>query len=163
MTETKWLCYEKVARYLLDQFANELGFQRVESKQHVPGHRSGTRWEIDGKAVDQDGNKFAIVECRRYTTSGLTQEDMAALAYRIQDTGAAGGILVSPLPPQKGAQKVARSEGILHVQLVPDSTIKEYLFSFLNKTFAGIHDQIAMSDHVDAEVRDANGSVISRS
>jgi hypothetical protein len=46
-----WQSYEEVAVHILDQIASELGLDRVESKQHVYGSRSGTDWEIDGKGV----------------------------------------------------------------------------------------------------------------
>jgi hypothetical protein len=99
--------YEQVAQYLLDQFAGELGLKRVEANQEVTGLRSGTTWEIDAKGVKVDGEGFVIVECRRYTTSKLKQEHLAGLAYRILDTGAEGGIVVSPMDLQEGAKKVA--------------------------------------------------------
>jgi hypothetical protein len=93
---TTWQSYEQVAQFLLDQFATHFGLGRVQGKQLVPG-ASGTNWEIDAKAVKADSGGFLIVECRRHTTAGVSQEDVGGLCYRIQDTGASGGIIVSPL------------------------------------------------------------------
>jgi hypothetical protein len=42
------------------------------------------------------------------------------LAYRIIDTGADGGILVSPLGLQEGAERVAAAENIISVRLNED-------------------------------------------
>lgn len=110
-----WETYEEVAVYILDQIASNLGLERVEGKQHVYGSRSSTNWEIDGRGVNIDGEGFVIIECRRYTTSKQNQERVGGLAYRIIDTGASGGILVSPLGFQEGAKKIAAAEGIQEI------------------------------------------------
>jgi hypothetical protein len=105
----QWQSYEEVGTYLLDRFATEFGLDRVEGKQGVAGQRSGTSWEIDAKGfrLGQDG--FVIVEFRRYTTSRLNQEDLGGLAYRIIDSGAEGGIIVSPLGLPALSQKSCSS------------------------------------------------------
>jgi hypothetical protein len=92
-----WLSYEEVAAYLLDRFAKEFGLSSVKGKQKVPGLRSGTPWEIDAKGITEDGKGFFIVECRRYTSSKQNQGNAGKLAYSMIDSGAAGGIVVSPL------------------------------------------------------------------
>jgi hypothetical protein len=97
-----WENYEQVAQYLLDEFAVHFGLGRVEGKQIVPG-QSGTTWEIDAKGVKADGEGFVIVECRRHTNSGLPQESLGGLAFRIPDTQVAGAIVVTPLDIQAGA------------------------------------------------------------
>jgi hypothetical protein len=71
---------------------------------------------------------------RRYTQSRLNQEAVAAIAYRIHDTGAKGGIVVSPLDLQAGAKKLAEHERIISVRLSPDSTMTSYLLQFLNRS-----------------------------
>lgn len=76
------------------------------------------------------GEGFIIIECRMYTTSKLKQEDVGALAYRIIDTGAAGGIVVSPLGLQEGAAKVAAAENIQTVYMDEDSTTTDYFLRF---------------------------------
>lgn len=91
-----WMRYEEVATYLLNRFAKEFGLKFVEGKQHIQGQRSGTTWEIDAKGIAEGDEGFFLVECRRYITSKQSQEKTGALAYRIIDTGAVGGIIVSP-------------------------------------------------------------------
>jgi len=134
-----WQSYEEVAAYLLDQIAAEFGLERFEGKQVVPGKRSDTEWEIDAKGVGDNNEIFFIVECRRYTTSRQNQDRIGGLAYRIIDTSAQGGILVSPLGLQEGASKIAQAENIYNVILDANSTITEYVLKFLEKTRYGKH------------------------
>jgi len=152
MANILWSTYEEVATYLLDKNAKEFGLEKVEGKQSVPGQRSGTNWVIDAKGIKDDGIGFVIVECRRYTTVKQNQEKMGALAYRIIDTGASGGIIVSPMGLQAGAEKVASSEGILEVMLDADSTPHEFAMRFLNKLMVGVHDAASLSVAVTATV-----------
>jgi len=105
-----WESYEQVAVFLLDRMAEKFDLRLVEGKHKVEGHRSGTIYEIDGKGVAANGGGFIILECRRYTASRLKQEHVAALVYRILDTGAKGGIIVSPLGLQEGARKIAEAK-----------------------------------------------------
>ncbi len=150
MSDKAWSSYEEVAAYLLDRNAKEFGLERVEGKQSVTGQRSGTSWKIDAKGVKKNSEGFIIVECRRYTTSKQNQEQMGALAYRIIDTGASGGIIVSPLGLQIGAQKVASAEQILEVELDANSTPSEFALRFLNKLMIGVADTLVFRDSVTA-------------
>jgi hypothetical protein len=134
-----WETYEEVAAYLLDQIAAEFELDRFESKQKVLGKRSSTEWEIDAKGIGKGDEIFFIVECRRYTTSRQNQEKLGSLAYRIIDTGAKGGILVSPLGLQEGAAKLAQAENIYNVLLDKNSTRTEYVLKFLDKMRVGKH------------------------
>ena len=147
----KWKTYEEVAAYLLNEFAAEFNLDRVEGKQVVEGQRSGTEWEIDAKGIRKGNEGFIIVECRRYTTSKQNQEKTSGLAYRIIDTGAAGGIIVSPFGLQKGARIVASAENILEVCLDPDSTPQDFAMRFLNKLMVGISQTIGLLASIDAE------------
>jgi len=158
----KWESYEQVATYLLNQFANEFGLERVEGKQEVVGQRSGTAWEIDAKGVRTGDAGFIIVECRRYTTSKQSQEKVGALAYSILDSGAEGGIIVSPLGLQEGAERVAAAENIVSVQLDENSTRHEYILCFLNKVMIGRQDTIGVQESLKLEFRDKDGNVIHR-
>ncbi len=153
MPEKKsWQSYEEVAAYLLNKFAEHFGLECVEGKQCIPG-TSGTDWEIDAKGVADNGEGFLIVECKRYTKSRLDQERIGGLAFRIQDTGAIGGIVVSPLDLQDGAKKVAAHANIHHVILSPNSTPAQYFLQFLNDTFIGIEEQpIGISERVRIRV-----------
>jgi hypothetical protein len=150
--DQEWKTYEEVAAYLLNQFAAEFGLTRVEGKQTVEGQRSGTQWEIDAKGVGKGNQGVIIVECRRYTTSKLSQEKVGGLAYRITDTGGEGGILVSPLGLQEGARKIAEAENIVEVRLAPNSTPHDFTMQFLNKVMIGISDRIALRDHVEVRL-----------
>lgn len=151
MSAKAWKTYEDVAQYLLNQFAQHFKLGRVEGKQVVAGE-SGTEWEIDAKGVRTDGEGFLLVECRRYTKSRLNQEGMAALAFRIRDTGAQGGIVVSPLEPQSGAKKVAAFSNVIHVTLDPKSTTRDYMMQFLNQIFVGLSDNISITDRVQVQI-----------
>lgn len=128
-----WETYEEVAAYLLDQIASEFGLARFEGKQDLIGKRSGTSYEIDAKGISGNNEAFFIVECRRYTTSRQNQEKLGALAYRIIDTGAKGGIMVSPLGLQEGANKIAAAENIHSVILDANSTRSDHILKFLNQ------------------------------
>jgi hypothetical protein len=158
-----WSSYEEVATYLLNEFADKFGLERIEGKQLALGHRSGTTYEIDGKGFRQDGTGFVIVECRRYTTSKQNQEKVGALAYRIIDTGAKGGIVVSPLGLQEGANLIADREGIVNVLLNQDSTQREYVLQFLNNIMIGLHASLTFKASVEIEHRDKDGNLLSRS
>lgn len=130
----------------------------MEGKQHVYGSRSLTNWEIDGKGVQVDGQGFVIIECRRYTASKQNQERVAALAYRIIDTGASGGIVVSPLGFQEGARKVATAEGIHEIFMDVESTRTDYVLKFLNHIFAGISLTVTPTLTATAVVIRADGT-----
>ena len=148
-----WLIYESAARSILEQIGRTLSISTVEGKQKLDG-KSGTAWEVDAKALQEDGENFLVVEVRRRTTSSLTQEHLAALAYRIGDVGAAGGVVVSPLPLQRGAALVAKTNGIEHVRLTPESTCTDYLAEYMGKRFLGasIVESVSLQDFMDAEV-----------
>lgn len=150
--DTQWRSYEEVARYLLDQFKKEFGLSEVQRKQSVHGFRSYTDWEIDAKGIREDNGSFVIIECRAYKSSKQKQKDMAALAYTIQDTGAFGGIIVSPLGLQEGAQKIAKAEDIVNVQLNADCTTEEFVIKFLNKIKVGRSYEISIPN-ISVEVK----------
>lgn len=131
--------YEEVAIYLLNEICNEFGLEKVEGKQKVKGIRAPTEYTIDAKGVKKENEGFVIIECRRRTTSKQNQESLGGLAYRIINTEASGGIIVSPLGLQKGAKIIASSENIHSVLLDENSTIHEFVIKFLNKTMIGAH------------------------
>lgn len=150
--DSRWKSYEEVATYLLSQVAKDFGLSCVEGKQTVDGKQSGTRWTLDAKGLREVGEGFVIIECRRYTTSKQNQESIGGLAWRILDADAEGGILVSPLGLQRGAQKVANAGNIISVELDANSTPHEFAMRFLNKLFVGIHERLTASDHYELEV-----------
>ncbi|HEU4458107.1 MAG TPA: hypothetical protein VFR90_03200 [Methylibium sp.] len=149
----QWQIYEQAARSVLEHIGQYIGVAIVEGKQHLPG-KSGTTWEVDARAYREDGSAFLVVEVRCYTTSSLKQEHLGALAFRIGDVGAAGGIVVSPLPMQAGAVLVAKAAGIEHVRLTPKSTTTDYLAEYMGRRFIGasVVESINATDWCDAEV-----------
>ena len=149
--DKSWETYEEVAAYLLNQFKDELGLFSVEGKQKVDGVLSGTEFKIDAKGVREGNGGFIIVECRQYTSSKQSQEKIGGLAWRIIDTGAEGGIIVSPLGLQKGAKKIAAITNIMDVHLTANSTPSEFLMQFLNKLMLGTTDNIVLSDEIVIE------------
>ena len=159
-SEKIWESYEQIARKVLTDLRQELCLSEVEGKQDLQG-ASGTSWEVDGKAVLVNGEGFLVVEARRHTTSRLPQEAIAAIAYRIKDVAGQGGIIVSPLPLQKGAEIVAGHENILHVKLAPWSTSENYLAEFLEQAFhhATEHATVSFKEHLRVTVT-RNGEVI---
>ncbi len=156
-----WKSYEEVATYLLNKFAAEFGLARVEGKQKITGKESGTQWEIDAKGVGECDEIFFIVECRRYTKSRQNQEKLGGLAYRIIDTGARGGILVSPLGLQEGAIRIAQAENVYSVILDENSTRTEFMLKFLDKIRAGkhFHGNISFTGSLSAKVIRKDGTI----
>lgn len=159
MTTPAWAIYEAAARKVIADIRQLLGVEAVEGKQSLGG-ASGTTWEIDAKAWCEGKDGFLVVEVRRHTSGRLKQEDIAAIAYRIQDVGGSGGIVVSPLPMQKGASLVAASTDITHVRLSPESTTESYLAEFMGRRFLGatITESLSLSDRCDAQVIRGNTS-----
>lgn len=144
----EWETYEQVARYLLEKIKDDLNLKEVQGKQVLEG-KSGAHWEIDAKGVSLHNEKIILIECRR-RSSRQNQEALGGFAYRIRDTGAQSGIIVSPLELQIGAQKVAQHENIVHVKLSKDSTPTDFLMQFMNKFFVGFSETVTAKDSVSA-------------
>ncbi|MBY0454228.1 MAG: restriction endonuclease [Burkholderiaceae bacterium] len=159
MPAMQWKTYEEVSAYLLGQFAENFGVGKFEGKQVVAGS-SGTEWEIDAKGCSDDDGNFIVVECKRHTRSGISQAITGALAWTIQDTGASGGILVSPIGLQEGAKKVAAKAGIIEVVLNENSTTTDYFMKFINKFCVGLSSSVNTSDAITITLTDKNGKVI---
>ncbi|HEY4215104.1 MAG TPA: restriction endonuclease [Steroidobacteraceae bacterium] len=160
MTGTSsWKDYEEVACHLLNEFGGRFGLGHVEGKQIVPG-ASGTEWEIDAKASQTEGKGFLVVECRKHTKN-ISQSQIAALAYTIEDTGADGGIMVTPVDLQSGALLVARCEGIQHIKLSRDSTTSDYLLEFLGNAIHGLSivETGNLQDSTSCTVVHADGTI----
>lgn len=149
---TTWGSYEEVARYLLGAIRDELGLERVEGKQSLPG-KSGTSWELDAKGVRGDDGAIVVIECRRYTTSRLKQKDIAALACQIDDVNAAGGIVVTPIGLQKGAEILAQHKGISLVHLNAEATNTDFVLKFLERVVIGVSAHFTATATMTAEVQ----------
>jgi hypothetical protein len=159
MSAKNWEFYEEVATHLLDRFAKDFDLGRFEGKQIVPG-TSGAEWEIDAKGYSEDGSHFVIVECKRYTKGRVNQAIVGSLAYSIQDTGASGGIVVTPQGLQKGAMKIADHNGIHTVHLNQNSTKTDYMIKFLNKVYLGLSDTCTSTESISIVKKDKDGNVI---
>lgn len=149
--DVRWQTYEQVAAFLLNQMADHFGVGRFEGKQVIPG-RSGAQWEIDAKGCSDDGAKLLVVECKRHTTARISQAITGSLAWTISDTGADGGILVSPLGLQAGARMVAQKEGIIEVVLDENSTNTDHFLRFLDQIVVGVGQAVSLGDFYDVEI-----------
>ena len=145
MADKTWRTYEEVAQYLLNQFAEHLGLEKVEEKQKIRGQFSGRQIEIDGRGVKEGNTGFVILECKRYKDR-VEAEKLEALAFRITDAGAIGGIVVSPMGLQEGAAKIAASQNVVSVQLNRDANDHEYVLRFLKSVMIGVRDFINFQD-----------------
>lgn len=134
----KWKDYEKVSQYLISKFSENFGLSKVEGKQKLVGKESGTEWEVDAKGICEENDCIVIIEARRYTKNRLNQEQLGAVAYRIQDTGAHGGIIVSPLGIQSGAKKIAESNNIVSVEIDANSTKENFAINFFGNLIMGV-------------------------
>ncbi|MCA9372447.1 hypothetical protein KC726_06220, partial [Candidatus Woesebacteria bacterium] len=70
------------------------------------------------------------------------------------DTGANGGIVITPMGLQEGAERVAKAENIQQVILHPESSTTDYVLKFLNKTMVGasFNSGILFGDSVGATI-----------
>ena len=69
---------------------------------------------------------------------------------------------VTPLGLQEGASKVAAHEGIVLVQLHPESTTTEYMMRFLDQVCVGLEERIHVTESLTITVTDKDGNVIER-
>lgn len=134
---TEWQTYEEVTQYVINKFKEKFGLKEVEGKQKLAG-ASGAEWEVDAKGVREGTESTVIIEARRYINSKQSQEKLGALAFRIQDVGADGGIIVSPLGLQSGAQKVAEANNIVSVQIDAKSTIEGFTARFFGDLYISV-------------------------
>ena len=134
----RWKSYEDVARFVLRELRHYLRLDHVDGYSDLIG-RSGTTWRVEATSRRTSDGGVLIVECRRYTTAGVSQEDVGGIAYRIIDTSTSGGIIVSPLPLQRGAALVAGSNDILHLKLHAESTPEAFLAEFMGNQFLRVH------------------------
>src|SRR5947209_3865420 len=110
--------YEVVTRAILQSCREQLGFKEVRPKRKLPG-ATGTQWEIDATCYQVASDGMILVECRRHTTSKIDQEQVGGLIFRIIDTGAEGGLIVTPLGYQEAAKLVAKAHKVTLATLNP--------------------------------------------
>ncbi len=97
-----WERYEDVARQLIDDIKSSLGLSMVNPDKKEFPKKDGGICEIDVSAYDMSDGKLVLVECRN-KNKRLPQEEVHGFAYRIQQTNAKRGIIVTPIGLQKGA------------------------------------------------------------
>lgn len=161
-SQKRWEKYEEVTKQLLNDVRDYLGLDRIEGKQKVKGNISGIEWEVDVVAYNIDDDKFVLVECRQRSKSTLSQESLAGFAYKIKDTNADYGIIVTTIGLQEGAKKVAKAEKITEIKLDYNSTSENYIAQITNQIFVKITDKIVLSDSIEIEVRNKDGNLIGR-
>jgi len=106
----------------------------VEEKQKVKG-LSETEWEVDVLAYNVDGGKLVLVECKHRSKAALPQDSLAGFAYKIKDTNADHGIIVTTIGLQEGADKIA------------------------NQIFVKKTDNVRLVESFKAELYDSNGTL----
>ena len=129
--------YEEVTRTILDACREQLGYKEVRPKGKIPGE-SGTQWEIDATCYSVEDDGMILVECRRHTTKTIDQEQVGGLVFRIIDTGAEGGLMVTPLGYQEGATLVAKARKVTLATLNLDATETDYVLKVAERLFVGI-------------------------
>lgn len=135
-TLKEWERYEETARQILDRLREHFGLTKVEGKQTLVGV-TGAEWELDAKGVAEGTGGIVVIECRR-TKNRQSQAKLGSMAFTISDTGAERGIIVSMLPLQAGAAKIAAAKNIISVVLDERSTPTDFALRFLNNLFLGV-------------------------
>ena len=121
-----WERYEDVARQLIDDIKSYLGVSMVNPDKKEFQKKDGGICEIDVSAYDMGDGKLVLVECRN-RKKRLSQEEVHGFAYRIQQTNAKRGIIITPIGLQKGARIAADGARIGLVKLEPNSTPDNYI------------------------------------
>jgi Restriction endonuclease len=101
---------------------------------------------VDGKGVPAGADLIFVVECKHYPDRKVNQGTVAGLAWTIQDVGASGGIIVTPLGLQEGAEIIARHANVHTVLLTPESTPVTYVMRYLENLWVGVHDGLTCTD-----------------
>lgn len=130
----KWESYEDVARQLIDDIKEQLGLCRVNEGKFLFPKSDGGECEIDVSAYDISNEKLVLVECKRKKRR-LSPEEIHGFAYRIQQTNAKRGIIVTTIGLQKGARIAADAAKITLIILNGESTIDEYIARITQKLF----------------------------
>jgi hypothetical protein len=151
MPKKTWETYEDVTRAVLSDLREYLGVGDILGKKKYKGKI--TEWEIEASSYEkEDKSKLVIVECRRYTTSRLSQETVGGFSYRIDDLIATRGIIVTPLGLQKGAQKIADAKKITTITLDPNARSDNYIARISNQLFGKFTEHISITEHVSIKL-----------
>lgn len=121
-----WEKYEDVVRQVIDDIKSYLGLSIVNPDKKAFSKKDGGMCEIDVSAYDMGDGKLVLVECRN-KNKPLPQEEVHGFAYRIQQTNAKRGIIVTTIGFQEGARIAANGARIGLVRLEPNSTPDNYI------------------------------------
>jgi hypothetical protein len=137
----KW---ETAVKAILGELGGFLGLTELEGDPQTKIRLAGdaTKWQCDLIALralkDAPDSKRVRIECKCWS-DGVEQNDVAALAWSLQDTGADGLIVVNR-EMQDGAQKVAKKAQIGVLEFTPGDTAGNYRVKlenwFKNTVFA---------------------------
>ena len=116
-------------------------------------------WDIEVAGYKQGSRRLILVECKNRSRN-IEPEQAGGFAYRIEDTGAERGYLVTPLDKglSKGAQEIADYEQIRHIQVARESTPDDYVMRCADNLFVGVSDTLRLTDEVTAVVVRKDGS-----
>lgn len=143
MSKKEWERYEDVARQVIDDIKSHLGLSLVNEDKIEFKKKDGGKCEIDISAYDMSDGKLVLVESRKKNKS-LNQEEVHGFAYRIQQTGAKRGIIVTTIGLQQGAQIAADGAKITLIRLNEGSTKEEYVAKITQQIFLKITDKCKM-------------------
>jgi len=102
--------YETVTRKIFHNLRESLGIYGVSEDKTKHIGNSSTNWTLDASCYPSEDGILVIIECRRKTTSKVTQEQVGGLAFRVGDIGASSAFMVTPIGFQMGAKKVATAK-----------------------------------------------------
>lgn len=139
--------FERITRLILKNLREHLGYETVEGSKRYRGKSSGRKRQIDISVYRTDG-KMIIVECKRHTRK-VDIKIMGEFYYVInREIGADGGLLVSSVGFDAGAQAVANAEKIGMATLNSDATEYDYILEIAGQLWRGISftDIVPVSD-----------------
>jgi len=129
--------FERVTRVILHNLRQHLGYEKIEGSKRYKGKSSGRKRQIDATVYRTDG-KMIIVECKRHKRK-VGIKSIGEFYYVInREVGAGGGLIVSSVGFDAGAQAVANAEKIGMVILNADATEQDYILEIADQLWRGI-------------------------
>ena len=158
-----WEVFEGVVRSIISRHRDFFGLDTVEPGVTAVLGKSGYTWNIDVAATKSGSQRTVIFEVRRRMRN-VEPEEMAAIAYKIQDTDSEKGYVVTKLDrgPSIGADLIATFEQIEHIEVAEDSTPESYLMKSLKTWFVGVSDSMGpyATDSIRLLVADKDGNIV---
>jgi hypothetical protein len=138
MSTAKGDKWEIAIKTILQDLSDFLQITNVEgepkTKMKLAGN-SGAKWQCDLVALramkDTTDMKRVKIECKCSARDGIEQKELAAMAWSLEDTGAAGLIVVNK-ELQDGAQKVAEQAEIGVLEFTPGDSEGNYRAKLTN-------------------------------